>query len=263
MKVVVITGSTRGIGYGMADAFLNEGCCVMVSGRTQEAVDQGVKALGEKYSVDRVHGFPCNVSIYAEMQKLWDASIEKFKKVDIWINNAGIGHKLIKSWELPPEQVEAVVDTNMLGVMYGSMVAVRSMLEQGFGSIYNMEGMGSDGRRHDGLTYYGCTKYGLHYYTESLVKELEEKPIVVGFLQPGMVVTDLIIERLEGPPEERERIKRIFNILADRVETVTPWLAKEILKNDKTGARISWLTRGKLIGRFLTAPFRKRDLFSG
>ncbi|NJQ96878.1 MAG: hypothetical protein HC784_02590 [Hydrococcus sp. CSU_1_8] len=58
-----------------------------------------------------------------------------------------------------------------------------------------------------------------------------------------------------------ERSKRVLNILADRVETVTPWLAEQILANQKTGIRIAWLTKAKAIRRFLGASFFKRNLF--
>lgn len=76
-----------------------------------------------------------------------------------------------------------------------------------------------------------------------------------------MVVTDLLTQQYESRPEDFEQAKRIFNILADRVETVTPWLARQVLDNEKNGARITWLTRRKTMGRFLVTPFRKRDLF--
>jgi len=55
----------------------------------------------------------------------------------------------------------------------------------------------------------------------------------------------------------------IMNILADRVETVTPWLARKVLENERHGVRIKWLSTGNLMGRFLAAPFRKRDLLEG
>jgi hypothetical protein len=76
-----------------------------------------------------------------------------------------------------------------------------------------------------------------------------------------MLVTDMITKQYEHRPEDWERDKRIFNILADRIETVAPWLAKKILANDQSGVRITWLTRRKLLTRFLTSPFQKRDLF--
>jgi NAD(P)-dependent dehydrogenase (short-subunit alcohol dehydrogenase family) len=166
------------------------------------------------------------------------------------------------AWKMPPEKAKEVIDTNLLGVMYGCMVAVQKMLEQGFGAIYNMEGMGSDGRMHEGLTYYGTSKYGLRYFNDSLAKEIVESPLVIGSLRPGMVATELLTKQYDDRPEDWERDKRIFNILADRVETVTPWLAKRILENKKSGVRISWSSPLKIMGRFLVSPFHKRDVFS-
>ncbi len=76
-----------------------------------------------------------------------------------------------------------------------------------------------------------------------------------------MVITDLLVGG-DHTGEEWERKKRIYNILADRVETVVPFLAEKVLANEKHGARIAWLTTGKSFVRFLKAPFAKRDLFT-
>ena len=261
MKTVVITGSTRGIGYGLADSFLALGCAVTISGRTLASVEEAVAELAAQHEPDRVFGQPCDVTDFEQVQALWDAAKARFGKVDIWINNAGIGHSQTDCWDHPPEQIKAVVETNLVGAMYGAKVALRGMLDQGFGSFYNMEGLGSDDRLVKGLALYGCTKAGLRYLTQSWVQETQGTPVLVGALRPGMVMTDLVTKPYEERPEEWERAKRIFNILADRVETVTPWLAQKVLTNDKTGVRFTWLTRGKVIGRFLAAPFRKRDVF--
>ena len=93
IKTIVITGSTRGIGFGVASSFLNLGCAVMVSGRTQPAVDEAVKKLAESHGADHVHGISCDVSDVAQLQALWDAAVAEFGHVDIWINNAGIAAK--------------------------------------------------------------------------------------------------------------------------------------------------------------------------
>ncbi len=261
MKSIVITGSTRGIGYGLADSFLALDCGVTVSGRTLAGVEQAVARLSSKHETESAFGHPCDVTRFEQVQALWDAARSRFGKIDIWINNAGIGHSQADFWEHEPEQITAVVETNLVGAMYGARVALGGMLEQGFGSFYNMEGLGSDGRRVEGLTLYASTKAGLRYLTDALVQETQGTPVVVGALRPGMVVTDLLTQQYEERPEDWESAKRIFNILGDRVETVTPWLARKVLANDKTGVRIVWLTRRKSIGRFLTAPFCKRDLF--
>jgi NADP-dependent 3-hydroxy acid dehydrogenase YdfG len=138
---------------------------------------------------------------------------------------------------------------------------MKGMQEQCFGSIYNLEGLGSDGRVIRGMTLYGTSKSAVGYLTKAMVKEAKGTSILVGGIRPGMVATKLITEQYEGHPEDWERVKGIFNILSDRVETVTPWLAKKILANKKNGVTITWLTRGKLGKRFLTAPFRKRKSF--
>jgi NAD(P)-dependent dehydrogenase (short-subunit alcohol dehydrogenase family) len=261
MKHIVITGSTRGIGYGLAEAFLGLDCSVTISGRAQSDADQAVIKLTSNHSSERIFGLACDVRHPDQVQELWDQSKTRFQKVDIWINNAGFSGPQMAAWLMPPEKVKEIIETNLLGVMYGSMVAVSEMLAQGYGAIYNMEGMGSDGRMHEGLTYYGTSKYGLHYYTNSLIKETRETSLVIGSLRPGMVATDLLTKPYEGRPEDWERDKRIFNILADRVETVTPWLAAQILENEKSGVCISWSSRWKIMGRFLASPFRKRNVF--
>jgi short-subunit dehydrogenase len=145
--------------------------------------------------------------------------------------------------------------------MHGSIVAIKGMQEQGFGAIYNMEGLGSDGRIIKGMALYGTSKSALSYLTKAMSKETQDTPVLVGGIRPGMVATKLITEQYEGHPEEWERVKRVFNILSDRVETVTPWLAKKILTNNKNGVTISWLSKSKLMRRFLTAPFHKRHVF--
>jgi NAD(P)-dependent dehydrogenase (short-subunit alcohol dehydrogenase family) len=260
MKTIVITGSTRGIGYGLADAFLDLGCAVTVSGRTAAAVEEAVTALSSSHPPENVFGHPCDVTDFDQVQALWDAASARFGRVDVWINNAGISNFQMSVWEYPPELIEAVISTNLIGAMYGARVALKGMLAQGSGSLYNMEGMGSGGRRVPGLTLYGTTKSGLRYLTDALVEETKDTPILVGALRPGMVMTEMVTRQYRDRPEEWERVKRIFNILADRVETVTPWLARQVLDNDRTGVRFAWLSRPKLMLRFLTAPFSRRSV---
>ena len=126
-----------------------------------------------------------------------------------------------------------------------------------------MEGLGSDNRRVRGLTLYGSTKSCIRYLTDALAEEVRGTGVIVGAFSPGMVVTEFLTGRFEEGSEDWKQAKRIFNILADRAETVTPWLAEKAQTNKKNGARFNWMTRGKVISRFLAAPFRKRDLFEG
>jgi NAD(P)-dependent dehydrogenase (short-subunit alcohol dehydrogenase family) len=261
MEHVVITGSTRGIGLGLAREFLELGCSITISGRAQADVDRVVDELGSHYPPDAIFGIACDVRNPTQVQALWDASFERFGKVDIWINNAGFSGPLLPAWEITPGKAKEIIETNLLGEIFGSIIAVREMIAQGHGAIYNMEGMGSDGRTHAGLTYYGTSNAGRHYFNQSFIQEAKDTPVIIGTLRPGMVVTDLLTKQYEDRPEDWERDKRIFNILADRVETVTPWMAGQILGNEKSGISINWSSRSKIMLRFLTSPFTKRDIF--
>jgi len=263
LKSVVITGSTRGIGYGLADSFLALGCVVTVSGRNLTGVQKAVAQLSSAHQADRILGHPCDVTQFEQVQGLWDKAQDHFGKVDIWVNNAGIGHSQLEFRRESSQEISAVVETNIVGTMYGANVALQGMLEQGFGSLYNMEGLGSDDRKVRGLTLYGSTKSCIRYLTDALAEEVRGTGVLVGSFSPGMVVTELLTGRYQKGSQDWEGAKRIFNILADRVETVTPWLAEKAITNKKNGARFKWMTRSKITGRFLSASFRKRDLFDG
>ena len=151
---------------------------------------------------------------------------------------------------------------NLKGLIFGSQIAVQRMLEQGHGHIYNMEGFGSTGRKQAGLSLYGTSKAAVHYFSNALTAETRDTPVKVSTLSPGMVITDMLLEQYEDDPQGLEDAKKIFNILADKVETVTPWLVDQVLNNDKSGENIRWLTNIKLMTRFATARFNQRDLFS-
>lgn len=261
MQTIVITGSTRGIGLGLAREFLRLGHRVVVTGRSQAAVDGALAALG---AGDRAIGAPLDVRLLSGHQAVWDLAAARFGRVDVWINNAAIATDRVMLADLPADQIQQTVDTNLLGTLYGCKVAIAGMLKQPDGGrVFTFEGFGSDGIARPGLTVYGATKRALRYLTASLAKECAGTKVLVGSLSPGIVATDLLLYSSKGrDPADWERAKRTLNILGDTVETVTPYLATEALALRKQGGRIAWLTPGKVIGRFLTARFRKRDVLS-
>jgi NAD(P)-dependent dehydrogenase (short-subunit alcohol dehydrogenase family) len=252
--VVVVTGGTRGIGLGLAREFLARGARVAICGRSRESVDKALADLG-----GGAVGAVCDMADRDQVQALWDTAAEAFGRVDHWINNAGVSTSRRPLAELPAGQLETVVAANLLGAMHGSAVAVRGMTAQGGGTVWNMAGLGSDGRTVPGLVAYGSTKRGTDYLTTGLAKEVKDGPVKVAHLSPGMVVTDLLLK--DYSPDELAKAKKVFNILADRVETVTPWLADRVLAGTKNGGTVAWLTTPKIMRRFLFSTFRKRDLF--
>jgi NAD(P)-dependent dehydrogenase (short-subunit alcohol dehydrogenase family) len=260
-QTIVITGSTRGIGRGLAKEFLARGCRVVISSRSQEAVDKTIAELG---AGDRVTGLAADVSRRSDLQALWDHSIATFGRVDIWINNAGISLPRHMIWETPEDSVQNITSINLIGAINGCAVAIAGMLAQGSGYVWNMEGYGSNGMKAPGMAPYGSTKYGLTYLTGTVVKELADKPVGIGYLSPGIVVTDLLVGDYDGNPAAFEKAKRALAVLGDKVETVTPFLADGVLNTHKNGARVAWLTKRKAALRFATAgKQRKRNIFEG
>ncbi len=261
MKTVVITGSTRGIGRGLADSFLKRGCNVVVSGRGQQAVDEVVAELAATYP-DKVAGAACDITDIDQLQGLWDAAITAFGSVDVWINNAGMDIPHVPIYEANAEQLKQIVDANLLGMLYAAKVVMGGMKAQGHGQIWNMEGFGSNGMTMKGMLPYGATKRAVNYLNAGLKKDAEGTGVQVCTLSPGIVLTDLLLADMDTDSEDWPRMRRNFNILGDTVETVTPWLADGVLKADKDGAKVMWLTGGKIGWRFMTARFNKRDLFA-
>ncbi len=261
-KRIVITGSTRGIGNGLAREFLKRRCRVAVSGRSAGQVGAVVADLAEQYGRSRVCGTACDVTDPEQLQGLWDCAAGAFGGVDLWVNNAGISVRRGPLWEQDDRDLAAVVDTNLTGALLASRTAIANMVQQGHGQLWNTEGFGSDGATQPGMAAYGATKRAVRYLQSALRRDTADTPVQVCTVSPGIVVTDLLVGDYDTTSEDFERAKRVFNILGDTVHTVTPWLADQMLATDKSGARVAWLTRRKAFGRFMTAAFRRRDLFS-
>ncbi len=261
MKNVVITGGTRGLGFALAERFLEMGYSVTVSGLHNNSVQRAADNLA--HAGQRVQCLQCDVTQHDNVSDLWKRAHEHWGLVDIWINNAGIVQPETEVWKVSDVDAKAVIATNLLGMIYGSQVASAGMIQQGHGTIFNMEGFGSGDEMRSGLTIYGTSKRALTYFSRALAKELRHTPIKVGLLSPGMVVTDLVKhpagQGAEAPP--RPEVMRIFNILGDTPETVSLFLAKRIAADPPTGTRISWLTRRKIVWRFLKSRLVRRDLF--
>ncbi len=263
MKSVVITGSTKGIGLGLAREFLKRDCRVVISSRSAAAVQQVCTDLEAQYGKGRVTGLPCDITDIAQVQALWDHACAFFGKVDIWINNAGISHARKMLWELDSTELSHVVDTNVTGMMNGCQVALRGMRAQGSGAVYNTEGHGSNDMILPGMSVYGASKRAVRYFTQALVKETEGSDVHVGVISPGMVITDLLVsDWQEMDTEQREQARVIFNILADTVETVTPWLVEQMLNNQVSGTWIEWINDEKAQQRFEDEAYLSRDLLS-
>ncbi len=261
MKNIVITGSTRGIGLAMAKEFLKANCNVTLSGRG-ETLDSKVMSDLEAYE-DHYLYISCNVQETTDLQNLWDRSIKHWGTIDIWINNAGVNAPHAFAYETEENYVKNIIATNITGMIFGTQIAVQGMRKQNHGAIYSMEGLGSNNMIQAKTILYGTTKHALTYYMKGLAKELSGTGIIAGRLSPGMMLTDFITKSPNGETAEihsNESFKKIFNMLADKPETVAAFFIPKMLSNSKNDAHIIWLTTPKTISRFVLSPFHKRKL---
>ena len=258
VRTAVVTGGTRGIGRALANELLLRGCNVVICGRTDRSVEEAVSNLLMAHGPERVGGWACDVSDPAQVQALWDASVERFGAVDIWINNAGLIHEPRLVGDLPEDAVRAVVGANLIGSLNGSKVAMAGMGARG-GAVYNLMGFGSDDSVVPGMSVYGATKAALRYLGDALAKDAEGTDVITGTISPGIVLTELLDTTFNPARAERQRV--ILNRLTDTAETVAPWIADRVLANTTQGARIVWLTRRRKLWRRLTARLTRRDVF--
>ncbi len=259
---IVITGSTQGIGLGLAREFLGRGHDVMISSRRAEAVAATVSSLQKDFPGRSVNGQACDVAEYVQVQKLWEQALSSLGSVDIWVNNAGRDGAKMPFFAIPPEDMIQTINTNLVGIMMCNRVVIPGMYQQKHGKIFNMEGFGSNGMVRPTASVYGTTKCAVRYFTKAVSQELNGTPVKLGYLSPGMVLTDMLVPPPEARGKNWAQSRKFLNILADTVETVTPFLVEGMLRSEGNGDAIRWLTRRKIAWRFLASRFRKRDILS-
>lgn len=264
MKTVVITGSARGLGFNMARFFREYNYNVVLSDLNEENLIKAKEELEKTESKGEITYKVCNVSKFEEIKELMSFTLEKFKMVDIWINNAGVNQPQKAIWELEENEINTIIDVDLKGAIYGSKVAMEEMSKNHEGAIYNIEGYGSNDAHMLGLNMYGTSKRAVTHFTESLALEAEERKtgVIVGKLSPGIMITDFTTHSLGTDIIElSKKTKKVYNILGDTPETVGKFLVDEMVKNTKNNVKINWLTNGKAFKRFLTAGFNRRNFF--
>ncbi len=186
-KIVVITGSARGIGYSIAEVFGREGGIIIILDLFQEGVDNAVAQLKQKgFKAD---GFAVNVTDSNAVETVVGEIIGKYERIDVLINNAGItkDNLLLRMKE---EEWDAVLAVNLKGAFICTQKISRHMLKQKSGSIINMASvigiMGNAGQ-----TNYAASKGGLIAFTKSCAKEFASRQIRVNAVAPGFIQTEM------------------------------------------------------------------------
>jgi 3-oxoacyl-[acyl-carrier protein] reductase len=185
-KVAIVTGGTKGIGRGIAEALVREGMSVCIGARKEAEIEEAVAELSEA-GEGRAAGVVCDVRQHEEVAALIEHAVAEFGGVDVLVNNAGIGI-FGRVEDLSPEDFRAVLETNLFGVFYGCHEVIPQMKKRGGGYIINISSLAGT-NAHPQMAAYNASKFGLNGFSEALMQEVRHDGIKVSYIMPGSVNT--------------------------------------------------------------------------
>ena len=225
-KVVVITGSSTGLGKSMAIRFATEKAKVVVNYRSKEEEANSVleeikKVGGEAIAVKG------DVTVESDVINLVQSSIKEFGKLDVMINNAGMENP-VSSHEMSLSDWNKVIDTNLTGAFLGSREAIKHFVENDIkGTVINMSSV------HEKIpwplfVHYAASKGGMKLMTETLALEYAPKGIRVNNIGPGAINTPINAEKF-ADPEQRADVESMIPMgyigEPEEIAAVAAWLA--------------------------------------
>jgi len=231
-KVVVVTGSTRGYGFAIAESMLEAGASVAITGRSKEAIQQAVDRLQTK---GRVNGFVLDVREERHVYKLVKDVLKEFGQIDIWVNNAGFSNGGGMMLDMDPRDAMDMFLTNDLGVLYCTQAIMQYMAPRRQGMIVNIYGQGSFLRPATPTGLYGTTKAWITSFTRSLAKEVKGSGVQILGFSPGMLLTDMLTHPAVVGERGREMMKDFAFVL--RFLAKPPKSAADALVKAVTGQR--------------------------
>lgn len=186
--VAIVTGASRGIGRAIAFALAAEGAKIVInyasaSTAAQQVVSEIIDKGGEAIALQ------ADVSESDQVEALVNAVIEKWNRIDILINNAGITRDTLLL-RMKPEDWQAVIDLNLTGVFLCTKAVSKIMLKQRRGRIINITSVAGQ-MGNPGQANYSAAKAGVIGFTKSVAKELAPRGIIVNAVAPGFISTDM------------------------------------------------------------------------
>lgn len=252
-RTVVITGSTRGIGRIMAEAIVMAGANLVVTARTEAAIEVTVAELRslaegpiqgqtqepiQEQNPAQVWGQVCDVSQLEQVEALAQATIDRFGQLDVWFNNAAVTHAFGPVLDIPYSQWRQVIDTNIVGTYHGTIAALKQMLPREKGVIINFLGAGTSGDVANGyLSAYTASKAAIQRFTQVAADDYKQSGIKICGLNPGLMPTDLTV-KIEPVNEEAQRRLKFLRFGLRWFATPPENIAKMALKLATDGPQV-------------------------
>ena len=189
-KVVIVTGGTRGIGFATVKAFLDNGAKVALCGSREETVNKALTELKAMSSNYEVLGFYPDLLKISEIESMMDEIENKWGKIDILINNAGISDN-VSIYAQDDKHFEKVIDINVKAVFNCTKIAAEKMRKNKYGVILNTSSIVSINGQKTGVGY-PTSKFAVNGITKYLARELGKDGIRVNAVAPGIIATDMV-----------------------------------------------------------------------
>ncbi len=184
-KVVLITGGTKGIGYGIAAKLLEKGCSVAITSRNTRAATDAASDLSEN-GKGQALGLQADVRRMEDMERAVSETVEKFGKLDVLIANAGLGH-FASIDDITSEQWAETMDTNLTGV-FNSVKASLAPLKKSKGYIITIASLAGTNFFAGGSAY-NASKFGLVGFSQAIMLDLRQDDVKVTTIMPGSVTS--------------------------------------------------------------------------
>ena len=186
-KVAIVTGASRGIGLAIAHGLILEGVHVGMCGRTAPLVERRASELSE-LGPGQAIGSACDVANTDDAAGLVARTLDAFGRLDVLVNNAGIGIFAPVS-EMNPADFRRVIETNLIGVFNMCHLAIPVMKRSGGGYIINISSLAGANAFAGGAAY-NASKFGLNGFSEALMQDVRYDGIRVSYVMPGSVATE-------------------------------------------------------------------------
>jgi short-subunit dehydrogenase len=182
--VAIVTGSSKGIGFAIAKAFVSRGMHVVLTARKEDELRKAAAALGSAATVHTVSG---DIRKPEDAERLVGDTVRRFGGVDVLVNNAGVG-KFAKVADLSIDDWQQILETNLSGVFYCCRAAIPEMKRRGGGYIVNISSLAGKNPFAGGAAYC-ASKSALNAFSEALMQEVRYDNIRVSYVMPGSVST--------------------------------------------------------------------------
>jgi 3-hydroxy acid dehydrogenase/malonic semialdehyde reductase len=210
-KTILITGATAGFGRACAELFAGKGWKLVLTGRRAERLEELAELLGR----ERTHTACFDVRNRQAVEQAIDGLPDGFARIDVLVNNAGLALGMSKAYEADLDDWEAMVDTNIKGLLYMTRKLLPGMVQRNGGHIVNVGSVAGD-HAYPGVNIYGASKAFVSLFSDGLKADVLGTAVRVTNIEPGLAKTEFSKVRFKGDESKADAVYQGVQALAAR-----------------------------------------------